>query len=113
MSMAIGNIVYGIRCTHEMRLKAIDLGMVAPGWNRDGWEALGFTTEYSASGDLPIWCGAKLGEIDESGDVPIKEIPREPTDAQRAEALAAIANLPEDLREMAAEPETWLIWGSS
>lgn len=115
MSQAIGNIVYGIRCTREMRAKAQELLLVEEGWRtqRQDYEALGFTVDYHPSGDQPIWCGVRLDDVSDGNDILFSKIRREPTEAERAEAVAKIAALPEALREMAGEPDVWFIWAGS
>lgn len=113
MSQAIGNIVYGIRCTDAMREKAKELGLIDLGsqyFPRASYEALGFTVAYHPYGDQPIWCGVVLDTVWDLNDVRFNSIKHESTEAQQEFVRGLIAALPEALREMAGEPDVWFIW---
>ena len=116
MSQAIGNIVYGIPCTYEMREKAKELGLIdesGPYFPRASYEALGFTVGYHPYSDYPIWCGVVLDTVEDGNDTLFSDLRREPNSEERAETAAEIAALPEALRELAGEPNVWFIWSGS
>jgi len=76
-----------------------------------------FKTFYSGSaGHTPGVCGIKLSSFDECSDMNVSEMMellKPPTEDQIKEALAKIAELPEDLRKLLPEPSHFIIWSTS
>lgn len=108
-------MIFGVRCSSEMRKKAEELGFISTvlRYDREGYENLGFTVAYHGYADQPIWCGVRLDAADDGNDVRLSEIRLVPTEEERAEALSLIEDLPEEIRDLAGEPEVWMIWSGS
>lgn len=107
MSYAIGNIIYGIPLTDEIR----EAMRSRPDEEE---EDLGFEMEYSGSAPYrPGWCGVRLDTINECIDTRVWAVRWVPTDEERAQAAELIAALPAEIRAVAGEPDVYIVWSSS
>jgi hypothetical protein len=114
MSYAIGYIIYGVPYSEEIdNLFESDVND-----NEDieemSPEDLGFELVYSGSADIrPGWCGVHLDTIDECGTQRVKDLILSPTEQQKQEAITKINALPENIKKLCDEVDTYIIWGSS
>lgn len=111
---AIGYIIYGVPYSEDID-KLFDSDLE----NEEGIEEvcpedLGFEFVYSGNGYIrPGWCGVRLDTIDECGTQRVKDLILSPTEEQKQRALAKIADLPENIRKLCDEVDTYIIWGTS
>lgn len=123
MSYAIGEIVYGIDLTESGGYgpdKAFDEFAGEISDLRD-IERVGGA--YSGSGIAPRWVGPQITSIDECDNVRFLEVVKsaEVTEAHKAEFQRQLNELldADDVSDefkaalRAAEPDVWLLWGSS
>jgi len=113
MSQALARIVYGIPCTYEMQARAVELGLVPPGRNRKRFDEIGFTSDYSANGDYPVWCGVVLDTIKEGDNGNLSRFKMEPTDEQHLEFTQRFTEIPKELQSMSGDPSVLVMWASS
>jgi hypothetical protein len=109
MSYAIGTIIYGVRIPSEGNLaKEIRASLGEDALYNN--EEMGFFTCYE--GTNPGWFGVRLGEIDETEDVDLRNLPQ-PSEETHEKYYALVEKLPEQLRMQFAIPQWMIVWESS
>ena len=110
MSYAIANFVFGVPLTSNIAEKAEELD-----FDPSDPESFGFEGLYSAGGDGPLgFLGVQLTQTDEcSAYEKGAGLKLQPTPEQEQKYWSLWAEVPEGIRAILPEPETWLIWSSS
>jgi len=122
MTYAIGEIIFGINLTQDSDVSSL-FDKTTDEDDLDAFLDGACETSYSGNGTAPCYFGIAMGSLDECTNERGSSIIQQmtPSDAHRAayqeklEEFLADESYSEDFRDIVknAQPDVWLLWGSS